>query len=136
MEFLLIAVIVLTVPMAAVNRISVPPSILHGGQLATVEQSENAKTGKRTPRGHESDRRKEKKRRMSHIATSLRSTLAAGLRAPGRQAAGPSPALWLLAAQKRLHPDDQPAFEAWFGRPFTNGTDYFELAAQIPIRRP
>jgi AraC family transcriptional regulator len=32
-------------------------------------------------------------------------------------------------------PDDQPAFEAWVGRPFAHGTDYFELAAQLPIRR-
>jgi AraC family transcriptional regulator len=32
-------------------------------------------------------------------------------------------------------PDDQPAFEAWMGRPFAHGTEYFELAAQIPIRR-
>jgi AraC family transcriptional regulator len=32
-------------------------------------------------------------------------------------------------------PDDQPAFEAWMGRPFAHGTKYFELAAQLPIRR-
>jgi AraC family transcriptional regulator len=32
-------------------------------------------------------------------------------------------------------PDDQPAFEAWRGRPFAHGTEYFELAAQLPIRR-
>jgi AraC family transcriptional regulator len=32
-------------------------------------------------------------------------------------------------------PDDQPAFEAWMGRPFAHGTEYFELAAQLPIRR-
>ena len=32
-------------------------------------------------------------------------------------------------------PDDQPAFEAWMGRPFAHGTEYFELAAQMPIRR-
>jgi AraC family transcriptional regulator len=32
-------------------------------------------------------------------------------------------------------PDDQPAFEAWVGRPFVHGTEYFELAAQLPIRR-
>jgi AraC family transcriptional regulator len=32
-------------------------------------------------------------------------------------------------------PDDQPGFEAWMGRPFAHGTDYFELAAQLPIRR-
>jgi AraC family transcriptional regulator len=32
-------------------------------------------------------------------------------------------------------PDDQPAFEAWVGRPFAHGTEYFELAAQLPVRR-
>ena len=32
-------------------------------------------------------------------------------------------------------PDDQPGFEAWMGRPFAHGTEYFELAAQLPIRR-
>lgn len=32
-------------------------------------------------------------------------------------------------------PDDQPAFEAWRGRPFAHGTEYFELAIQLPIRR-
>jgi AraC family transcriptional regulator len=32
-------------------------------------------------------------------------------------------------------PDDQPAFEAWLGRPFAHGTQYFELAVQLPIRR-
>ena len=32
-------------------------------------------------------------------------------------------------------PDDQPGFEAWSGRPFAHGTEYFELAAQVPIRR-
>ena len=32
-------------------------------------------------------------------------------------------------------PDDQLGFEAWNGRPFANGTEYFELAAQLPVRR-
>ncbi len=32
-------------------------------------------------------------------------------------------------------PDDQPGFEAWIGRPFAHGTEYFELYAQLPIRR-
>ena len=32
-------------------------------------------------------------------------------------------------------PDDQPAFEAWIGRPLAHGTAYFELAVQLPIRR-
>jgi AraC family transcriptional regulator len=33
-------------------------------------------------------------------------------------------------------PDDHPAFEAWMGRPYAHGTDYFELRVQLPIRRP
>lgn len=32
-------------------------------------------------------------------------------------------------------PDDLPGFEAWRGRPFAHETEYFELAAQLPIRR-
>jgi AraC family transcriptional regulator len=32
-------------------------------------------------------------------------------------------------------PDDQPGFEAWIGRPFAHGTEYFELYAQLPITR-
>lgn len=32
-------------------------------------------------------------------------------------------------------PDDHPCFEAWIGRPFAHGTEYFELYAQLPIRR-
>ena len=32
-------------------------------------------------------------------------------------------------------PDDQPGFEAFLGRPFAHGTTYFELYAQIPLRR-
>jgi AraC family transcriptional regulator len=32
-------------------------------------------------------------------------------------------------------PDDLPAFEAWKGRPFAHGAEYFELAIQLPIRR-
>jgi AraC family transcriptional regulator len=33
-------------------------------------------------------------------------------------------------------PNDQPCFEAWMGRPFAHGTEYFELFIQLPIRRP
>jgi AraC family transcriptional regulator len=33
-------------------------------------------------------------------------------------------------------PDDHPIFEAWMGRPYAHGTDYFELHVQLPIRRP
>jgi AraC family transcriptional regulator len=32
-------------------------------------------------------------------------------------------------------PDDHPCFEAWIGRPFAHGTEYFELHIQLPIRR-
>lgn len=30
-------------------------------------------------------------------------------------------------------PADQPAFEAWIGRPFAHGDAYFELACQLPV---
>ena len=33
-------------------------------------------------------------------------------------------------------PDDQPCFEAWIGRPFAHGTEFFELFVQLPIHRP
>jgi AraC family transcriptional regulator len=33
-------------------------------------------------------------------------------------------------------PDDHPGFEAWIGRPFAHGNEYFEIRAQLPIRRP
>jgi AraC family transcriptional regulator len=32
-------------------------------------------------------------------------------------------------------PDDHPCFEAWIGRPFAHGTEYFEIHVQLPIRR-
>ena len=32
-------------------------------------------------------------------------------------------------------PDDHPCFEAWIGRPFSHGVEYFELHAQLPVRR-
>jgi AraC family transcriptional regulator len=32
-------------------------------------------------------------------------------------------------------PDDHPCFEAWTGRPFAHGTEYFDLRIQLPIRR-
>jgi AraC family transcriptional regulator len=31
-------------------------------------------------------------------------------------------------------PDDQPAFEAWIGRPFAHGSEHFEIACQLPVR--
>jgi AraC family transcriptional regulator len=33
-------------------------------------------------------------------------------------------------------PDAHPGFEARIGRPFAHGTEYFEIRAQLPIRRP
>jgi len=33
-------------------------------------------------------------------------------------------------------PDDQPGFEAFVGRPFAHGAEYFELFLHLPIRRP
>ena len=35
-----------------------------------------------------------------------------------------------------LVPDDQPAFEDWIGRPFAYGSKHFEIACQLPVRRP
>lgn len=32
-------------------------------------------------------------------------------------------------------PDDQPAFEAWIGRPYAHGDDHFEVACQLAVRR-
>ncbi len=32
-------------------------------------------------------------------------------------------------------PTDQPCFEAWIGRPFAHGFEYFEIYAQIPVTR-
>jgi AraC family transcriptional regulator len=32
-------------------------------------------------------------------------------------------------------PDDQPAFEAWIGRPFAHGKEHFTIACQLPIKR-
>ncbi|MGH9380187.1 MAG: AraC family transcriptional regulator [Thermoanaerobaculia bacterium] len=31
-------------------------------------------------------------------------------------------------------PDDQPAFEAWIGRPFAHGLQHFEIACQLPVK--
>lgn len=31
-------------------------------------------------------------------------------------------------------PDDQPAFEAWIGRPFAHGTERFAIACQLPVK--
>lgn len=40
--------------------------------------------------------------------------------------------VWL--PRSRYVPDDQPAFEAWIGRPFAHGMNHFELNAQLPVR--
>jgi len=45
---------------------------------------------------------------------------------------------WLFKTwlpQSGFVPDDQPAFEAWIGRPFAHGFEHFELACQLPVRR-
>jgi AraC family transcriptional regulator len=45
---------------------------------------------------------------------------------------------WLFGAwlpRSGYVPDDHPCFEAWIGRPFAHGAEYFELHAQLPIRR-
>ena len=31
-------------------------------------------------------------------------------------------------------PDDQPAFEAWIGRPFAHGAEHFTIACQLPVK--
>jgi len=44
---------------------------------------------------------------------------------------------WLFGTwlpQSGLEPDDQPAFEAWEGRPFAHGFEHFELRCQLPVR--
>ena len=46
---------------------------------------------------------------------------------------------WLYGAWLPMSgylPDDHPCFEAWIGRPFAHGTEYFEILVQLPIRRP
>ena len=40
---------------------------------------------------------------------------------------------WLPSSGYR--PSDQPSFEAWIGRPFAHGIEYFELFVQIPVTR-
>jgi AraC family transcriptional regulator len=45
---------------------------------------------------------------------------------------------WLYGAwlpRSGYVPDDHPGFEAWIGRPFAHGNEYFEIHAQLPIRR-
>ena len=32
-------------------------------------------------------------------------------------------------------PDDHPVFEAWIGRPYLHGFNYFEIACQLPVKR-
>jgi AraC family transcriptional regulator len=44
---------------------------------------------------------------------------------------------WLYEAwlpRSGFVPDDQPAFEAWIGRPFANGNEHFTLACQLPVK--
>ena len=45
---------------------------------------------------------------------------------------------WLFRTwlpQSRYVPAEQPAFEAWIGRPFAHGLEHFELHAQLPVVR-
>jgi AraC family transcriptional regulator len=45
---------------------------------------------------------------------------------------------WLYGAwlpRSGYVPDDYPGFEAWIGRPFAYGSEYFEIRVQLPIRR-
>ncbi len=45
---------------------------------------------------------------------------------------------WLFGTwlpRSRYAPDDHPCFEAWIGRPFASGVEYFELYVQLPVRR-
>ncbi|MFK7884791.1 MAG: GyrI-like domain-containing protein [Phycisphaerales bacterium] len=44
---------------------------------------------------------------------------------------------WLFGTwlpQSGFEPDDNPAFEAWRGRPFAHGLEHFELSCQLPIK--
>ena len=46
---------------------------------------------------------------------------------------------WLFGTwlpQSGCEPDEQPAFEAWIGRPFAHGVEHFELHCQLPVKRP
>jgi AraC family transcriptional regulator len=45
---------------------------------------------------------------------------------------------WLYGAwlpRSGFVPDDHPCFEAWRGKPYAYGTEYFEIDIQLPIRR-
>ncbi len=45
---------------------------------------------------------------------------------------------WLFGTwlpQSGFEPDDQPAFEAWTGRPFAHGFEHFELSCQLPVKK-
>lgn len=45
---------------------------------------------------------------------------------------------WLYGTwlpQSGYVPAEQPGFEAWIGRPFAHGTDYFEFFIQLPVTR-
>ncbi len=37
--------------------------------------------------------------------------------------------------QGMFEPDDQPALEAWAGRPFAHGFEHFELSCQLPVKK-
>lgn len=45
---------------------------------------------------------------------------------------------WLYGAwlpRSGYVPDDHPCFEAWVGRPFSHGFEYFEINVHLPVRR-
>lgn len=45
---------------------------------------------------------------------------------------------WLYGAwlpRSGYAPDDHPCFEAWVGRPFAHGFEYFEINVHLPVRR-
>ncbi len=45
---------------------------------------------------------------------------------------------WLFGTwlpNSRYLPTDEPNFEAFLGRPFAHGSEYFELQVQLPVKR-
>jgi AraC family transcriptional regulator len=45
---------------------------------------------------------------------------------------------WLFGTwlpRSGFEPDAQPAFEVWNGRPFSHGTEHFEISCQLPIKK-
>lgn len=40
----------------------------------------------------------------------------------------------LVAPESGFLPDNQPAFQAWIGRPFAHGNEHFAIACQLPVK--